>query len=178
MVAALAGSEGADLAALSGRDRALAERVRSRLRAPGDRRRIAEAVVAERFSACRARQGACPVEPAATLYARWMRAMDPSTRERVARSLDDASAVAIAAQARGASPLVDPERALTAWMIATGARALGHMPTAVELASLLDALRGGSDVSSPALVRWERALRVAGRRDACEDLARTVAGEP
>lgn len=177
VVTSLAGSDDSDYAALTARDRALADRVRSRLRAAGDRRRVAEAIVAERFAVSRASQGACLVAPAAILYARWMRSMDAVTRERVARSLDDASTSAIAPHVRSASQLDEPERKLTAWLIATGARALGHMPTAVELASLLDALRGGSDVSAPGLVRWERALRVAGRRDACEDLARAIAGE-
>ncbi len=178
VVSSLAGDDIDDLAALSARDRASAERLRSRLRASGDRRRVAAAIVAERFAAIRARQGACAVTPAALLYARWLRSMDTASRERVARSLDDASAAAIASRARSSTPLVDPARTLTAWMMAVGARALGRMPTVSDLASLLDALRGDSDVSSSALVRWERSVRVAGRREACEALARSMAGEP
>lgn len=171
----LTGGRGDDLGALSSADRVAADRIRARVRGAGDRRRVAEAIVAERFALFRTAPPTPNSDLGATLYARWIRSLDSADRARVARSLDAHSLTSITAHARTSVAIVDPERARAAWMIAVGAKSLGHLPSTAELSALLDALRGEGELSSRALVRWERCLRVGGRRDVCEALARSLA---
>jgi hypothetical protein len=175
---ALVGAWDDTFSAFTPSDRERAIRLRARLRAAGDRRQIAEAIVAERMALMRAREASASSVTGARLYARWLRDVDAATRTRVVRALDEASVVAITAQTGSQTSLSKAERSRVAWMIAIGVRALGHMPSTVELSLFLDALCRSSDVTSPGLVRWERALRVASQREACEALARAWVDDP
>lgn len=164
-----------DLASLTPADRGAAGRIRARIRSAGDRRRVAEAIVAERFALLRPPPPAPRSDLGATLYARWLRSLESRERAQIARGLDASSLSAISALARSSVALVDPDRTRAAWMIAVGAKALARLPAAAELSGLLDALRDEGALDSRELVRWERCIRVAGRRDACEALARSLA---
>ncbi len=175
VASSLAGVDDADLASLAPADRIAASRIRARVRSAGDRRRVAEAIVAERFALLRSPPSAPRSDLGATLYARWLRSLGSRERAQIARGLDASSLSAIGAQARSSVALVDPDRTRAAWMIAVGAKTLGRLPTAAELSGLLDALRDEGALDSRELVRWERCVRVAGRRDACEALARSLA---
>lgn len=175
---ALVGAWDDTFSAFSPSDRERLIRLRARLRSSGTRRQIAEAIVAERMALARAREAPASSLHGARLYARWLRDVDAATRARVVRAFDEASVVAITAQPRSQPPLSTTERSRVAWMIAVGVRALGHMPTTVELSMLLEALARRADVTSAGLVRWERALRVAGQREAFETLAQAWVDAP
>lgn len=150
--------------ALSPSDRGLTESVRARLRSGRSRAAAAAAIVAAQASL--ARPGELWRDPSlgARVYARWLRACDPAARASVARRLDDPTAAAVSAVRAPAfeGPLV----ATAAYVVACGARHLGRLPTARELGACLALARGAVDVREPAVVRWERSIRVAGRHAA------------
>ncbi len=175
VTAGLAGSDGSDfLPALDPDDRAEWERVHSRLRASGDRRSIARALVRERLSLS-AREDTL-VDPArgAELYARWMRGLGPGERSRVARSLDAATAQRVTSTVRAAAPLPVSHHDRVTWLVACARATLGSLPTAVELAEVVRAWRAESPVMCDRAARIERAVRVAGRRPACVALAQEL----
>jgi len=153
-------------AALPPDDRALAEALSEGLRVGRSRAAAAEAIVAARASLTRAAEVRVAEAPGATVYARWLRALDGAERVRVARGLDADSQAAVAA-ALAVAPAFDAAAAATAgWLIGVGAQTLGRMPTAREVAALLLLLRGEADVRDEGVVRWERRVRVAGRQRA------------
>ena len=176
VTAGLAGSDGSDLLpALDPDDRADWERVYARLRAAGDRRSIARALVRERLSLAAAHE-APPTDPArgAELYARWMRGLGAGERSLLARSLDAATAEKVTRVARDAEGLTPAQQDRVTWLVACARATLGSLPTAGELAEVVHAWRAKSAITSERAVRIERAVRVAGRRQAFVALAREL----
>ncbi len=171
VAASLAGSGDEGWGGLSSADHAVAERVRERLRRAGDRRRIAEAIVAERNAVTRAIDAPEALDGGARFYAAWMRSVDAPTRARIARGLDESDLARVRSHLHVEGWLDAEHRGAAAWMVAQGARVLRRVPTVNEASLMLAVLRCDRDASTPALVRWERALRISGRRDACAAMA-------
>lgn len=170
VAASLAGAFDEGLGALSREEQRLAERVCARLRAAGDRRRVAEAIIAERYAVAHPTGSPEARDGGARFYAAWMRSVDAPTRARIARGLDEADLARVRAHLDQVV-LDASHRGAAAWAVAQGARVLRRVPTVNEAALLLAVLRGERDASTPATVRWERALRISGRRDACAAMA-------
>jgi hypothetical protein len=171
VAASLAGSADEVWGALSAADQALAGRVRERLRASGERRRVAEAIVAEHHAVTHPTVGHASPDGGARFYAAWMRSLDAPTRARVARGLDESDLARLRPHLRDGAALDDAHRSAATWMLAQGARVLRRVPAVSEASQLLSVLRGERDASSPAIVRWERALRISGRCEACAAMA-------
>ena len=64
-----------------------------------------------------------------------------------------------------------PLVAAAAYVVACGARHLGRLPTVRELGACVALACGTADLREPAVVRWERSIRVAGRHAALVALA-------
>ena len=90
---------------------------------------------------------------------------------RVARGLDESDLARLRPHLRDGAALDDAHRSAATWMLAQGARVLRRVPAVSEASQLLSVLRGERDASSPAIVRWERALRISGRCEACAAMA-------
>ncbi len=160
---------------LSPDDRALAEALHTRLRAGRSRASAAHAIVAAQASLARAPEGSADEGVGAAAYARWLRALDGAERVRVARSLDARSQEAVGAALPTAGAFDAADAATAGWLIGLGAKTLGRLPTAGELAALLALLRGDADVRDEGVVRWERRVRVAGRQQSAVAFAEGVA---
>lgn len=175
VTAGLAGSDGSDfLPALDPADRADWARVHSRLRASGDRRSIARALVRERLSLAAREDTPTDATRGAELYARWMRGLGAGERSLLARSLDGVTAERVTVAARTADALTLTQQDQVTWLVACARATLGSLPSAGELAEVVRAWRAEGAVSGERAVRIERAVRVAGRRSAFVALAREL----
>lgn len=172
VVALLAGDASVEAwSALDASDRDAAERVRTRIRAQVDRVAVARAIVAERFAVVHATSSPPPTRRGAVFYARWLRALAPPDRARIARGLtaNDAALIAVEAPSHRA---LDASHVPTAtWLVTRGSALLERLPSVAELAEVFGTLRAEHDPAGDAAVRLERMIRVAGRRRACETLA-------
>lgn len=73
----------------------------------------------------------------------------------------------VAQRVASCEPFDAAQQVIVAWMMATGARAFGRLPTVTETTALVSLIAGVDDCGGAAVVRWERALRVAGRQSDC-----------
>lgn len=174
--ASLAGAASPELwAALPPADRALAEALHARLRVGRSREEAARALLAARAALDRPGDSVDDDRPGALAYARWLRGLDAAARVQVARALDASTTEAVRAAAHNATPLDASLAGAAGHAIALGAKTLGRLPTARELAALLALARGAADVREAPIVRWERSIRVAGRQGPLVALAEAVA---
>lgn len=136
---------------------------RARLRADGDRGRIASSIAREATSLRRLRAAPRSPDRGARLLARWMRSLAPATRADAARALDASDVETVRRCVPAATPLPEHLVATAGFVVARALQRGGRVLRPAQWTELLDAAEGRAVLADADTRAIDRALRLLGR---------------